>query len=211
MRFAIVVSLALCCAAPAPKWEDIPSTAPGALIVTVYWTDYSTARSGIDVEVSNGTAMVTTGKTNSCGVVLIDALPDGVYSVTARQDAATKTAEQVAIKTGADTKVRIDLPAAPKPSAGGTSCTPPMIVSGPNPAPSVEAFQQRRQGCLVIKCRIGADGLVGACQPVEPLTGYTEDVIATVQQRRYQPMLCDGKPVETDYTIRTFIRLPRMR
>lgn len=61
----------------------------------------------------------------------------------------------------------------------------------------------------MVKCGIGFDGHVSACAAEEPLPGYTEDVIATLQKRRYSPMRCDGKPVETDYTYRLYFRLPR--
>jgi hypothetical protein len=213
MRFAIVLTLALSCAAPKPqetKSQEIRSTAPGALVVTVYLD--GVARGGIDVEVLNGTAVAAGGKTNACGTVLVDALPDGSYGVTARQGDLVKTAGQVAIKTGADTNVRIDLPrpaASGKAAAGSKTCTPPGFIAGPNPSSSAEAIQQQRQGCLVVKCAIGFDGHVNACAAEEPLPGYTEDVIAVLQKRLYSPMICDGKPVETNYTYRLYFRLPR--
>jgi len=30
-----------------------------------------------------------------------------------------------------------------------------------------------------------------------------------LEQRRYTPMTCDGKPIDTDYTYRINFRLPR--
>jgi hypothetical protein len=195
------------CASSKPREEPEP---PGALVVRV---ELGSPAPGVgsEVQVSNGAAVIATAKTNSCGTLILDPLPDGLYTVTARDKGKVKSVEQVKVQAGRDTDIRIDLgQPAPQPAAGGAqarSCTPPEILSGPNPQLTAEALEHRVQGCLLLNCRIGADGKVKGCTAVEPLEHLTESVLATMKKRIYKPSLCDGVPTETDYPVRISIRV----
>lgn len=55
-------------------------------------------------------------------------------------------------------------------------------------------------GCLVVQCVITAKGTVTDCKALEG--NATERVMAELEQRRYAPSLCDGKPADWSYTFR---------
>jgi hypothetical protein len=208
MRFAIVSVLVLSCAAPKPRTAGPEPMAPGALIVRVYQGGFLTAGAGIGVEVASGPAKVAAAKTNACGVVLLEPLPDGIYTVTARDGERVNSAEAVNVQTGKDTDIRIVLPPPEAASGAAPACTPPSIVSGPNPQMNAPALEHRIEGCMVFSCRIEADGKMKHCKTIQPLAHLTDDALASLNQRIYRPSLCAGVPTAVDdYLVRIFVRI----
>jgi outer membrane biosynthesis protein TonB len=63
----------------------------------------------------------------------------------------------------------------------------------------------RIQGCVIVKCDIGADGKVHKAKAVSghPMLTTAAEVVAS--NRRYTPFTKDGTPVEAEtYVIETF-------
>jgi protein TonB len=56
------------------------------------------------------------------------------------------------------------------------------------------------QGTIVLRCVITVEGRVTGCRVLKSLPELDEEVIATVQRRRYRPAQFEGTPVEVEYT-----------
>jgi hypothetical protein len=95
-----------------------------------------------------------------------------------------------------------------KPLNPGPAITPPIIISGPHPAYTLEALAHGVHGTLILKCVITVEGFVRSCRPVKKLEYVQGNAIAAIEARRYRPAMRDGKPVEVDYTIKLKYELP---
>jgi len=212
LRTTTIVAL-LACAAPwscaAPSAHKVQET-PGAIVVLVRRHDAGfVPDTGVRVQDASGT-VVGVQRTNSCGAAVFEPLPDGVYLVRAESGEADPVAEQISVSRGKDSLVNLTLATSSLPAGvSSKSCTPPTFVSGPSPIYTSASLTRNVQGCLVIKCVITAQGRVRRCEPLEPLDGLTGPALSALEQRRYTPMTCDGKPIDTDYTYRINFRLPR--
>ena len=178
--------------------------APGAIVVIGL-----APNSDVHIKDAAGVA-APVGRTNSCGVVVFEPLPDGIYSVGLDAEVADSGTEKVQVTRGKDSLVQ---KRQGPPSNGSetvpTNCTPPRKVSGPDPHYTRTALMQNVQGCLVIECVITLAGSVRNCRALQPVSELTESAIAALEQRRYTPMTCDGKPIVSDYTFRINFRMPR--
>jgi hypothetical protein len=186
---------------------------PGAIVATIVLEPWGLVP-GAEVHLQDSARGVSlAGEANSCGVVVFDPLPDGIYSLHAAASGMEGVAEKVQVTRGKDSLVQITVKRrgsdAGAMSSRVASCSPPSYASGPHPMYTSEALVQNVQGCLVVKCVIAAAGVVRDCQALEPVRGLTEPSIAALEQRHYTPMICDGKPLDTDYTYRINFRLPR--
>jgi outer membrane biosynthesis protein TonB len=151
------------------------------------------------------------GRTNNCGVVVFEPLPDGVYSVRAEANGSDGVAKDVQVARGKDSLVEVRL-AGHKSEDGAPkqrSCDPPRYHGGSDPIYTSTALMRNVQGCLVVRCVITLEGSVRDCRALEPLEDLTASSIDALKRRRYTPMICDGKPVDTEYTYRINFRLPR--
>ncbi|HEY2031779.1 MAG TPA: energy transducer TonB [Myxococcales bacterium] len=138
----------------------------------------------------------------------------GVYDVVARtgigKDAPYAWERDVALRS--DAPVSLKLVAEPKvvpPECRHRQLTPPAKVSGPDPYYTDEAWARKLEGTVKLKCILAVDGIVRGCLPVQSLSSLTESAIEAVEQRTYSPALCDGKPIEVDYTFRLQFRMPK--
>jgi len=153
------------------------------------------------------------GRTDSCGAVAFEGLPDGLYSLRAAQGGLDGYVENVAVVRGKDSMIDIQMkaqdPAAQTALKQETGCSLGKRRLGPYPGYTPEALQNHVQGCMVIKCLITSEGRVRDCQALEPLAGLTAPAIDRLQRQIYESPICDGKPADMDYTFRISFRMPR--
>jgi hypothetical protein len=153
-------------------------------------------------------------RTDSCGAVAFEGLPDGVYSLRAARDGLDAAVENIPVIRGNEAMVELKLEgkepsAAVAPRNTGPGCTLNRRLSGPVVQYTADALQHDVQGCLVIKCVVTAAGAVRDCQALEPLPRLTKASIDALQHNKYEPPTCDGKPADMDYTFRIYFRMPR--
>ncbi|XXF79084.1 TonB family protein [Myxococcaceae bacterium GXIMD 01537] len=78
--------------------------------------------------------------------------------------------------------------------------TRPEKVSGPAPAYTPEALEQRVQGQLLARCVLSREGAVRTCRILKPLPPLEEAVLTALCASRYTPALSNGQPVDVEYT-----------
>jgi len=157
---------------------------------------------------------IRTGRTASCGAVAFEGLPDGMYSLRVAHDGFEGAVENIAVTRGRDAMFELKLEgqtpgAAVAPTNTTSGCALGRRLSGPLTHYTADALQHNVQGCLVIKCVVTSAGAVRGCQAVEPLARLTKPSIDALEQQRYEPPICDGKPADMDYTFRIYFRMPR--
>ena len=93
-------------------------------------------------------------------------------------------------------------------SGSEQTVTPPVLLGGPNPEYTAQAFNSLAQGWMVVWCAITVAGSVERCQI---LKGFSDDLNASVvralERRRYKPATLNGAPIEVDYTFALHFQL----
>ena len=144
------------------------------------------------------------GRTDSCGAVAFDGLPNGIYSVKAVDGLLEGMVENVAVSRGKDEMVDVKLngqaTGADPIVKSASPCTRVRLLSGGFLGYTSDALQRNVQGCLVVKCVITSNGMVRNCQAIEPLEGLTKHSMRELERTRFEPAMCEGKPVDIDNT-----------
>ena len=144
----------------ATRAHEALMNAPGAIVARVFTEPSLVARwkSMRDVEVRlqgplpEGTRI---GRTDSCGAVAFEGLPDGTYSLTAGREGLETVEENIAVTRGKDAMIDVKLKAqdaGAAPAAKSSGCTLGRHLSGLGPMYTPDAVQHDVQGCLVVKC-----------------------------------------------------------
>jgi Gram-negative bacterial TonB protein C-terminal len=205
---AILLAVSSQPACSGSKPHEAVAEEPGAIVATVHGP--STPLHDVDVLLQGPWGTTLSGRTDSCGAVYFEGLPDGLYSLRAAQGGLDGYVENVAVIRGKDSMIDIRMtaqdPAALKQETG---CTLGKRRLGPFPGYTPEALEKRVEGCMVIKCLITSQGRVRDCQALEPLAGLTAAAIDRLQRQIYESPICDGKPADMDYTFRISFRMPR--
>ncbi|HVZ15933.1 MAG TPA: energy transducer TonB [Terriglobales bacterium] len=99
------------------------------------------------------------------------------------------------------------------PDLGATNCFSnaennagpvPKALYAPDPEYSEEARRDKLEGTVILSLTVATDGTVHDVKVIKPLgKGLDEKAVAAVQHWRFEPVLKDGKPVETK--IHTFV------
>lgn len=80
--------------------------------------------------------------------------------------------------------------------------TAPDMLEGDMPQYPPEAYKAGVFAVTVLRCRLGVDGRLRACEVLEIAPyGFTENVIEVLKGRRYRPALLAGHPVEVSYLV----------
>jgi hypothetical protein len=130
----------------------------------------------------------------------------GTYRVEAKLDGNSVAVNSVPVYPPSRTLVDVELPGAqivserPSSAPAGAKCTAPILISGPGPIPPDPSIR----GCFVIRCVIDRSGAVRDCREIEA-EGNSGWIIPKLEQRKYEPFRCDGKPYESDYTYRIYL------
>lgn len=89
--------------------------------------------------------------------------------------------------------------------------TRPVRLEGEDPPASREAIASGRVAMSILRCRLGIDGRLRACEVLERAPhGYTETLLEALPGMRYQPARLAGHPVEISYTFTSRIAPPGM-
>jgi TonB family protein len=90
-------------------------------------------------------------------------------------------------------------PAAPNLEGSTTPSvdTRPVRLSSPAPKYTEAARANNTQGLVILRVRVGVDGIVNAIRVVRGLPdGLTEQAIAVARETKFKPAMKDGNPVE---------------
>jgi tetratricopeptide (TPR) repeat protein len=78
----------------------------------------------------------------------------------------------------------------------------PKKIEGDVPEYPREAIPERAFAIVVVRCRLGVNGTLRACEVLEAAPyGFTEAVLEALKGSRYQPALLAGHPIEIPYSI----------
>jgi tetratricopeptide (TPR) repeat protein len=78
----------------------------------------------------------------------------------------------------------------------------PKKIEGDVPRYPSEAILERAFAMVVIRCRLGVDGKLRACEVLEAAPyGFTEAMVEALRGSRYQPASLAGHPIEISYTL----------
>jgi hypothetical protein len=78
----------------------------------------------------------------------------------------------------------------------------PELIEGKIPQYPKEALPTGTFAIAVVKCRLGVDGRLRACEVLEQAPyGVTEALLEVIPTRRYRPVTLAGHPVEVPYTL----------
>lgn len=174
---------------------------PGAIVATV--------DPPANVELRSATGeWLATASTNSCHVATFEDLAPGVYSLAVEHGGVVHVLKRVAVEPDRDTAVDLIVQEQVKRHPElKSNCLPPRVLSGPPIQYTDQAIRDHVQGCVLAKCIITTSGGVRDCEMLETLGPMTEPVLNALLQRRYAPMTCDGKAVETSYTFQVSLRV----
>jgi hypothetical protein len=79
---------------------------------------------------------------------------------------------------------------------------PPQHIEGKRPEYPKEALLKGTFAVTVVKCRLGVDGRLRACEVLEQAPyGFTEALLEVIPTMRYRPVALAGHPVEVPYTL----------
>lgn len=78
----------------------------------------------------------------------------------------------------------------------------PRRIGGRDPLPPPSVRSQHVRGTVVVRCTLGADGLLRDCEVIESVPGMDGEVIDSLSTRRYEPATWGGNPVEVPFDIR---------
>lgn len=202
----VAVAVLGCASAPAPS---APPRA-GKIIVRVDGLGGDPSRADVRVE-SGADATPLVRHLNGCSFAVFADLPYGEYSVSASGRDVESDAVAAPVRAGADTNVRLHARQR-QPTAAETSrdtlgsCIPPRPRRGTGELP--KAWYATLPDCVVLRCTVTIAGDVRDCRALEPPTGVTAEDLAVFERRKYDPMMCDGKPVEAGYTFRISFNPP---
>jgi len=184
------------------------SQAPGAIVAVVHGP--SSPLRDVDVllqgPVPGGSV---TRRTDSCGTVSFDRLPDGKYTLKAAQGGFDGAVQTVSVTRGKESMADLRLKPSDDAAAKGSGCTLGQHRYGPPPGYTPVALEHNVEGCLVIKCLVTSTGTVRSCSALEPLPDLTEPAIHRLERQMYEAPTCDGKPADIDYTFRISFRMAR--
>jgi tetratricopeptide (TPR) repeat protein len=80
--------------------------------------------------------------------------------------------------------------------------TAPEMLEGDKPNYPPEAIKAGVFAITVLRCRLGVDGRLRACEVLEIAPhGFTQAVIDVLKGRRYRPALLAGHPIEVSYLV----------
>jgi protein TonB len=84
----------------------------------------------------------------------------------------------------------------------------PRLIEGPEPVYPRAAREARVEGTLLAKCVITTEGTLRSCHIVKSLPFLDEPVLTALAQRRYAPVMFQGRPVNVEYVISLRFELP---
>ena len=77
-----------------------------------------------------------------------------------------------------------------------------MAIRQPGPQVPAEFWEKHEAGVVQLHLQIGSDGAVIDPRVVStPGPAYSSLALDAVKKWRYEPALCDGKPVSTELTV----------
>lgn len=135
------------------------------------------------------------------------AVPPGTYDVVARDDANYVLRRGVEVADGGVQHLLLEMKPRERQSCG-SKLTPPEVISGPNPQYTMQAIENEVGGTMIVKCIATVEGAVHGCMIKKGQPYMDAAVVEALERRRYQPALCDGKPIEVDYSFKINLTPP---
>ena len=145
-------------------------------------------------------------------------LPAGTYDLMVKRDGFQAFAPGGLVLKGRRVRVRLALMpavveqrAAPVETAQeyNESMTAPVMVSGPNPEYTQDAFERGIEGTIQLRCIVTVAGSVRACKVLKGLPYMDRPVVSALEARKYKPAMSQGKPVDVYYTFTIRLKLPQ--
>jgi protein TonB len=84
----------------------------------------------------------------------------------------------------------------------------PRLLSSPPITYTREALEAQVTGSAIIRCVITKEGEVRRCRAIKSVPLMTEAVIASLEARRYTPVLFRGQAVSVTYVFNVRLELP---
>ncbi len=90
----------------------------------------------------------------------------------------------------------------------GEGMSLPRLLEAPEPSYPREAREARVEGTLLAKCVITTEGALQRCRIIKSLPFLDEPVLTALAQRRYAPVMFQGRAVNVEYVITLRFELP---
>lgn len=87
--------------------------------------------------------------------------------------------------------------------------TPPRLLAGPEIRYTEKALENDVEGLMIVRCILTAAGEVKRCEVRQSVRFMDNEVVQTLQKRRYGPVTLEGRPIDVYYTFRIRLTLPR--
>jgi protein TonB len=92
--------------------------------------------------------------------------------------------------------------------AFGEGMSRPRLIEGPEPLYPRAAREARVEGTLLARCVITTEGVLRDCQIIKSLPFLDQPVLEALAQRRYAPVMFQGRAVNVEYVIPLRFELP---
>jgi hypothetical protein len=191
-----VVCLAVACGTAQPVQRAEPSPVAEASRIEGVVLDPDGAPASGAVVVIRGEPKFHAVASSGAGGRFSLPVPPGAYDLTAWTQLAFALRRGVQVAGG---PVRVRLRQHLRGSCPpGHKLTPPKLLASPRMDVSAEGAAVDSAGA---KCVITTQGIVRGCVPLTPDGDADGELAASLERRTYRPALCDGAPIEVDYTI----------
>jgi protein TonB len=91
----------------------------------------------------------------------------------------------------------------------GPGMRPPELLSSPTIELPREALLAQVEGMLIAKCVITQQGEVEDCRVIKGLPHMDDTVVSALEERRYRPVVYQGRAVSVSYVFNIRIKQPR--
>jgi hypothetical protein len=197
MRAAFVLALAVACgsAKPVPQAEPVSAEQVGRIEGVVLDPDGAPATGA--VVVVRGEPRFHAVASSAAGGRFSLPVPPGAYDVTAWTQYGFALKRGVVVSGAGHRGVKLRQHARSSCPQGHKLVAPKLLTS---PRMNLSDGDDAQEGTGA-KCVITAEGLVRGCMPLTSDGEIDADLASSFERRTYRPALCDGAPIEVDYTV----------
>jgi hypothetical protein len=196
MRAAFLLALAVACGSAKPVPQAEPAYAEQGGRIEGVVLDPSGAPASDAVVVIRGEPRFHAVASSAAGGRFSMTVPPGAYDVTAWTQYGFALKRGVVVSGGhKGIKLRQHARSSCPP---GHKLVAPKLLTSPRMNLSAGDGAQESAGA---KCVITAEGIVRGCMPLTSGGEVDGELADQFERRTYRPALCDGAPIEVDYTI----------
>jgi hypothetical protein len=194
--WTIALTLAVACASANPPQQQQPQTPETASRIEGVVLDPDGLPAAGAVVVVRGEPRFHAVASSATGGRFSLPVPPGAYDVTAWTQYGFALRRGVVVSAG---HLRIRLRQHARSSCPqGHKLVAPRLLTSPRMNLSAGDGAQESAGA---KCVITAEGIVRGCMPLTSGSEVDGELADLFERRTYRPALCDGAPIEVDYTI----------